>query len=124
MWQLCADLLVLWALVILGRHRRAPALVGGAGTRSLAIVVAIVIGLFAHHYAVGGWDIWGGLESASAPPRFPAMRIAVPASVVMTAAPHLSVPFRRLGHWIIGHRRAGRGDGQRDVADRQPGRVC
>ena len=119
-WQLCADLLVLWALVILTAtvvRRRWS--VGRDAV--LAIIVATVIGLFAHHYAVGGWDIWGGLKSrvgAAALPGDAHRRPGQRRDDRRTAPVGPVPPPRPLD---LGHRRAGRGDGQRDVADRQPG---
>ena len=101
LWQVAADALVLLAVLVVAAslYRRRWSV---ARDCVVALGVTVVVGMLAHHGAVGGWDVWHGLGSAAAPPRFPAMRVALPASAVLTASPHLALPMRRLGHWVIG----------------------
>ena len=40
-------------------------------------------------------------DVAGPPPIFPAVRLAVVAAVVVTTSPHLGLPFRRIGRWLL-----------------------
>ena len=76
------------------------------------------------------------LRSAEPPPWYPSPRVALPAAVVITASPHLSLPARRLGRRLIARpwspwscwgddhaRRRGRPAGGDDRRDGGPPRV-
>ena len=98
LWQVLADLLVLWAVVIavatLVRQRWTV-----GRDLGLAVICVVVVGLLAHRVATGDWEVWNGVLRAAPPPHDPSMRVAVPAAVLLTAAPHLALPARRLGRW-------------------------
>jgi uncharacterized membrane protein YbhN (UPF0104 family) len=100
-WQLLADLLVLLAvlLAIAAIARRRAAIV-----RDLVVsaVVAVVVWLVLARWVDGAWPAWESLRAAQPPPWYPSPRVALPAAVVMTASPHLTLPIRRLGRWLIG----------------------
>ncbi len=46
-------------------------------------------------------DLWGSLDTAHHTPWLPLMRLALPTALVLTAAPHLAKPVRRLAHWSV-----------------------
>lgn len=101
MWQITADLVVITALTLLTaclvRRRWAIA-------RDLvaAAVVALTIAAVAARVIDGVWpDLARALGPAGPPSGYPAPRLAVAAAVVITAAPHLTLPFRRLGRWVL-----------------------
>ncbi len=100
LWQLLAELLVLSAvLVATATVWRRRWTVGR--DLLLAVLVGAVVGLLAHRVATGDWEAWHGLGRAAPPPYDPAMRIALPAAVLITASPHVALPVRRLGRWVV-----------------------
>jgi glycosyltransferase 2 family protein len=100
-WQLLADLLVVLALalVVLAAARRRLALLRDV---LVAVVVALLVSALVGRMVGDEWpDLWNQLLRAEPPAWYPAVRIAVPAAVVVTAAPHLTRPVRRLGRWLM-----------------------
>jgi uncharacterized membrane protein YbhN (UPF0104 family) len=100
-WQILADLLLLFALVVL---------VGAVAVRLrsvgrdlvLGLILAVAASLVASRLVVGSWvDLWESLRHAEPPPWYPATRVALPGSVIFTASPHLTLPFRRAGRWAL-----------------------
>lgn len=101
LWQVLADLVALGAVVVLG-----AALLRGRGSIArdvvLAALAAIAIWFVVGRIVEGVWpEVWAALRSASPPPSYPSARIAVPAAVILTAAPHLTLPMRRLGRNLV-----------------------
>lgn len=69
----------------------------------LAAVFVIVGWLLLGRIVEGAWPgVWEGLAAAAPPPKFPAPRLAVPAAILLTTAPHLTTPIRRLQWWLVG----------------------
>jgi uncharacterized membrane protein YbhN (UPF0104 family) len=102
LWQIFADMLIVVAVVILvtAAARRRWALVRDL---VLAIAAAFVVSLVVGRIVVDSWpNVWESLRSAGPPPWYPSARIAVSASVVITASPHLTRPLRRVNRWIVG----------------------
>ncbi|MGY6500263.1 MAG: lysylphosphatidylglycerol synthase transmembrane domain-containing protein [Acidimicrobiales bacterium] len=66
----------------------------------LAAVVAAVVGLVTTWLLDGAWpEVWpwrDPLEPVHAP-----LALALPAAVLVTASPHLVLPVRRLGRWLL-----------------------
>ncbi|MEN9646468.1 MAG: hypothetical protein RL238_3137 [Actinomycetota bacterium] len=101
-WQICVDLLALWAvvLVVAAAWRRRLDL---ARDLLLATLLAVVVWMVVARLAEGAWPaFWDSLRTVGAPSWYPSPRIALPASVLVTAAPHLSRPARRAGRWMLG----------------------
>jgi glycosyltransferase 2 family protein len=98
-WQICADLLALFAVVVLVAslvRRRFDV------TRDIvaSIIVATIVWFLVGRWAQGEWPaVWSSLRSAQPPSWYPSPRIAVPAAV--TASPHLTRPIRHVGRWLI-----------------------
>jgi uncharacterized membrane protein YbhN (UPF0104 family) len=101
-WEICYDLLVLWAFVLLllalfarGRKRLfLTELLAGA----LALGLALVAG------RVSGTDTSTSLHALAASdpgPVYVAVRLAVAAAVVVMASPHMSRPLRFIGRWVV-----------------------
>jgi uncharacterized membrane protein YbhN (UPF0104 family) len=68
-----------------------------------SLCVAGLLGLVAVRLAVGFWpDLPATLLGAAGAPRFPAVRLAEAAAVIVTASPHLVRPWRTIGRWVIG----------------------
>ena len=67
----------------------------------VAAVVTTVMWMIVGRIVEGAWpDVWEALRAAAPPPWYPALRLAFPAAIVMTASPHLTRPVRRLGRWL------------------------
>lgn len=101
-WQLAADLLIVLALALLvtALVRRRLAV---ARDIALAAVLAVAVSEVAGRIVAGSWpDAWDAMRAAGPPPWFPAMRIALPAAMIVTASPHVTAPMRRIGGWVIG----------------------
>lgn len=101
-WQVFADLLVALALllVVVALVRRRLSLLRDL---VLSLVVAVVVWLVLGRIVQDSWpEVWRSLRAAEPPPWYPGPRIAVPAAIVMTASPHMTLPMRRLGRWIMG----------------------
>ena len=67
-----------------------------------SLVLALVISVVAARIAVGHWpDVadaaWGGPGS----PRFPGVRLAESAAVVLAISPHLVQPLQRSSRWLV-----------------------
>jgi uncharacterized membrane protein YbhN (UPF0104 family) len=101
LWQIGADLLALLAVVLI-----VAALVGRRLTLARDLVLAGLLG-FCVWLVVGRWiggswpDVWETLRSAEPPPWYPSSRASVAGAVVVTASPHVVLPLRRLGRWIL-----------------------
>jgi uncharacterized membrane protein YbhN (UPF0104 family) len=101
LWQILADLLLLLALGVLVA---AVVLRFKSVGRDLlfAVMVAAVVSLMVARAVTGSWpDVWESLRRAEAPPWFPSTRLALPASVLFTASPHMTRPVRRTGGWAV-----------------------
>jgi uncharacterized protein (TIRG00374 family) len=101
-WQALVDLLAVQAIFLLvaAVWRRRLAV---ARDLVLSALVAVAVCLVAGRLAVGEWpSIVDALTSVDPPPWFPSLRVAVPAAVVVTASPHLVLPVRRWGRWLVG----------------------
>lgn len=101
-WQVIADLAVVLAglLAVIAVVRRRWAI-----TRDLllAAVLALLIAAVASRFVDGGWPELGHALRRSAPPEgYPPARLAIAAAVIVTAAPHVTLPVRRTGRWVIG----------------------
>ena len=101
LWQVVADLLVVLAALL-----TVSALVRGRRSIARDVLFAAVVatlGWFLLGRAVqGSWPaVWDALRSVEPPPWYPSPRVAVPAAMVMTASPHLTLPMRRLGRRLV-----------------------
>jgi uncharacterized membrane protein YbhN (UPF0104 family)/tRNA A-37 threonylcarbamoyl transferase component Bud32 len=101
MWQVLADLPMLWALVVLvAAFTRGRGKVGR--DMLLAIVVGIVLWLVLGRAVTGAWpEVSSLLGDVQPPPTFPPARLGIPTALLITASPHLVRPARRLGYAII-----------------------
>jgi glycosyltransferase 2 family protein len=101
LWAALADGLMLLALLFLvgAALRRRMSIVRD---QLVAILVALRVGLTLGRVVVGSWpDVWESLWAAEPPAWYPSPRIAVPGAVILTAAPHLALPARRLGRRMV-----------------------
>jgi uncharacterized membrane protein YbhN (UPF0104 family) len=101
-WQSLADLPVLWGLVILAfamsRSRKRV-----ARDMVFAAAAATVLWFVISRIVEGSWPEARALFGDVAPPVvFPAPRLGIPASLLITASPHLVRPMRRVGYAVIG----------------------
>ena len=101
LWQVIADLSVVLAvvLVVVALVRRRWRI-----TRDLllAAVIALVVARFAALFVDGAWsDLVTTLRRTSSPEVFPPARLAITAAIIVTAAPHVTLPVRRTGRWVL-----------------------
>jgi glycosyltransferase 2 family protein len=101
MWQVLADLPVLWGLIVL-----CAAFVRGRSKIGRDMLLALVVGaamwLVISRVVNGSWPEFAVLWSDAAPPPvFPSARLGIPTALVVTASPHLVRPARRLGYLVI-----------------------
>jgi uncharacterized membrane protein YbhN (UPF0104 family) len=101
-WQLLADLPIVWGLIVLG-----AAFVRGRSAIGRDMLLALMVGagmwLLMSRVVNGSWpDLTVLWSDAAPPPVFPAGRIALPTALIVTASPHLVRPARRLGYLVIG----------------------
>ncbi len=101
-WNICYDLLIVWALVLLilalvarGRKRLfLTELITGA----LALGLALLAG------RVAGTD-WAtslkALGASGSPAVYLAIRLAIATAIVVMASPHMSRPLRFIGRWVV-----------------------
>jgi uncharacterized membrane protein YbhN (UPF0104 family) len=100
-WQVAADgaMVLAVGLVVVALVRRRLAV---ARDLVLAAVVAGIAWLLVGRIEVGSWpDVWDAVRASGPPPWYPALRVALPSAVVLTASPHITAPLRRLGRWTI-----------------------
>ncbi|HSP28465.1 MAG TPA: lysylphosphatidylglycerol synthase transmembrane domain-containing protein [Ilumatobacteraceae bacterium] len=101
MWQLLADLPILWGIIVLGAAfvRRRNKI---ARDMLLALVVGGVMWLVISRIVNGSWpELDVLLSDAAPPPVFPSARLAIPTALIVTASPHLVRPARRFGYTVI-----------------------
>jgi len=97
-WETCDVLVVLWAITLVVASVAGHARLGLLRDQVAAVVVAGIAGTlllkgdasFADALAVGG-----------PPPIDPAVRLALAVGVIATTSPHLGLPVRRVGRWLV-----------------------
>jgi glycosyltransferase 2 family protein len=101
-WAFAMDLSWLFAVALLfaALVRRRFVVVAQAVA---SLCVAALLGVVAVRLAVGSWpDLPDTLFGTATAPRFPSVRLAEAAAVIVTASPHLVRPWRRVGRWVLG----------------------
>jgi uncharacterized membrane protein YbhN (UPF0104 family) len=101
LWQLSLDLLAVLAvgLIVAALVRRRRSVARDMG---VAVLLAGCVWLVASRAVAGSWpDVWDALRAAEPPPWYPSARLAIPAAAVITASPHITRPWRRLGRWLM-----------------------
>ena len=101
-WEIAYDLLFVWAaalivIPILAR-KRTRMLVGELLAAGLTFLFGVAVSALA---GVSGADGLRGIAASAPPARYPAMRLAVVAAVVVSASPHASRPLRRMGRAVL-----------------------
>jgi glycosyltransferase 2 family protein len=67
-----------------------------------AVVLAAVLTIVSTRLALGHWPpIGAALEGGSDAPRFPAVRVAESAAVLLAVSPYLITPLQRLLRWVL-----------------------
>ena len=104
LWELSYALLTLWVVVLL----LAPVVRRGHGRLRLigdyALAMLVSFALVAWASALGGTSLAQTLDalmSADPPPIYAAVRLAIVTSVVVTASPHVTRPFRVVGRVVL-----------------------
>jgi glycosyltransferase 2 family protein len=101
MWQVLADLPIVWALIVLVAAFVARRTKVGRDM-IIAIVVSTVVWLLLSRVVVGSWpELRNLLGDVQPPPQFPPARLGVPTALLITASPHLIRPARRFGYVVI-----------------------
>lgn len=97
-WEICYDLLVGWPLVLLVASLIAHHRLFLFRDQILAIGVALATAAL----VAGGWSqVVDGIVGSEPPPVYPGVRVALATAVLATTAPHLGLPLRRLGRWVV-----------------------
>jgi hypothetical protein len=101
-WEICYDLLIGWALVLLilalVARRRKGLFFTELSAGSLAFGFAMIAG------KVAGTDWSSSLHALAAsgrPPVYLAVRLALATAIVVMASPHMGRPLRFIGRWIV-----------------------
>ena len=101
-WEICYDLMLIWALVLLllalvARRRKRLFF-----TELLAAGMALGLALLAGKVAGTDWsrslEALGGSQTS---PIYLAVRLALASAVVVMASPHMSRPLRFIGRWVV-----------------------
>jgi uncharacterized membrane protein YbhN (UPF0104 family) len=101
-WEICYDLLLGWALVLLvlalvARGRKRLFL-----TELLAGALALGFALLAGKLAGTDWSVsLRAMTATDTSPVYLAVRLAVATSIVVMASPHMSRPLRFIGRWVV-----------------------
>src|SRR3954452_17487510 len=100
--EIAYDLLIIWAVVLIAvpivARKRTSMLVG----ELLAVAITCVVGATAAAIAgVSASESMRAIASSDPPARYPAMRVALAATVVVAASPHVSRPLRRIGRIAV-----------------------
>lgn len=101
-WEICYDLLVGWALLLLvlalvARGRKRLFL-----TELLAGALALGFALLAGKLAGTDWSVsLRAMTATDTSPVYLAVRLAVATAVVVMASPHMSRPLRFIGRWVV-----------------------
>jgi uncharacterized membrane protein YbhN (UPF0104 family) len=101
-WETAYGVLFVWAIVLIAipiaARKRTRMLVG----ELLAVAITFVVGSAVAWLAgVSGSESIRAIVSSDPPARYPAMRIAIAAAVVVAASPHVSRPLRRIGRTVL-----------------------
>jgi uncharacterized membrane protein YbhN (UPF0104 family) len=96
-WELSYDGALLWAvaMVIAALAARRPGLV-----RDQILAVGVAVGLAAL-ITNDAEALRRSLFDAEGPAVYPSVRIAVISAILATSAPHLALPVRRVGRWLV-----------------------
>jgi uncharacterized membrane protein YbhN (UPF0104 family) len=101
-WETAYDVLFAWAIVLIAipiaARKRTRMLVG----EMLAVGITFIVGSAVAGLAgVSGSESVRAIASSNPPARYPAMRVAIAAAVVVAASPHVSRPLRRIGRIVL-----------------------
>jgi len=101
-WETAYDVLFVWAIVLIAipiaARKRTRMLVGEV----LAVGITFIVGSAVAGLAgVSGSESVRAIASSNPPARYPAMRVAIAAAVVVAASPHVSRPLRRIGRIVL-----------------------
>jgi uncharacterized protein (TIRG00374 family) len=100
-WQVFADLALVWALIVLVATVVRSRLTIGRDM-VLAVIVGAVAWLLLGRLVNGVWpDVTSILDDVQPPPVFPSARLAIASALIIAAAPHLVRPARRIGSTLI-----------------------
>lgn len=101
-WEICYDLLIGWALVLLIiallAHGRKRLFLAELLAAALAFAFALLAG------GIGGTETSSSLRavySSAAPPVYLAVRLAIATAIVVMASPHMGRPLRSVGRWVV-----------------------
>ena len=101
-WDLCYVILAVWAIILLCVPLVARGRASVARDQILALALAIAASAWVAETQGDGWrTLLNGLDPGP-PPVHPAFRLALCVAVVVTASPHLGMPMRNAGRWIVG----------------------
>ena len=100
-WQVLADLPLVWALVVLVATVVRGRLKIGRDML-LAVAIGAVVWLLLARIVNGSWpDAMTVLDDVQPPPVFPSARLAIASALIIAASPHLVRPARRIGSVLI-----------------------
>jgi len=101
-WEPAYDALFLWTIVLVAipivARKRTRMLVGELLAAGITFVVGSAVAGLA---GVSGSESVRAIASSNPPARYPAMRVAIAAAVVVSASPHVSRPLRRIGRIVL-----------------------
>lgn len=100
LWRFGVAALVIWTLSILitsALRKRGDVLLDVVATALGALAIAVVV----QRFVQGSWPSTAQVTTGGGHGSVPLAALAFGAGVAFAASPHLSMPFRRLGRWIV-----------------------
>jgi uncharacterized membrane protein YbhN (UPF0104 family) len=101
LWEFAADLVVVWAAVLVVMAIVAEARRRLVRDQLLAGALAAVVGVVAHRLVEDTWPTLREIIGNGDPVTYPAGRLGIAVAMIVTTAPHLGRPLRYAGRWII-----------------------
>ncbi len=101
-WNICYDLMIIWALILLALAFFARGRKRLFFTELITGGLALVLALLAGRAAGTDWSTsLNAFGASGTPPVYLAIRLAIATAIVVMASPHMGRPLRFIGRWLV-----------------------